>query len=169
VGLGFSQYRKLAYEVMDKWSLSPFHNWCGINHNNKCMHGDLFRRLIMKLLSKMIWLVDCMLLGDKINSEDMWILTLSHLVLHLGHSSWPCIEGLFQYDNTSDLPNSATMRNIPRSPSMIGANISRIFTPRRNIPRSPCMIEANMSRIFMSWRIGRSTLQPSRRYLLKLD
>jgi len=106
-------------------------------------------------------------------------------VLLLKHSSWLCIERLSLYDNTSDLPNSATVRNIPRSPWMIGANIPWIFTPRRNIPRSPCMIRVNISQIFTPWRniprspcmigenmsrrIGRSTLQPSRRYLLKLE
>jgi hypothetical protein len=52
-----------------------------------------------------------------------------------GVTSWTFIVTLYKrlsrYGNTSDLPNSVTVQNIPRSPSVIEANMSRIFAPRR--------------------------------------
>jgi hypothetical protein len=51
--------------------------------------------------------------------------------LHLRHLLRPSRRRSSRYDDTSVLLNSVMTRNIPRSPSPIGANIFRIFMPRR--------------------------------------
>jgi hypothetical protein len=53
------------------------------------------------------------------------------LELHLGHLLRPSKGRSSRYNEVSVLSNPVTVWNIPRSPSLIGVNISRIFMPRR--------------------------------------
>jgi hypothetical protein len=69
--------------------------------------------------------------GDKINSVDTWILILKHLGVISRTFVMTSRKMLFRYNDASVLSNPVTVRNISRSPSLIGANISQIFTPRR--------------------------------------
>lgn len=69
--------------------------------------------------------------GDKINSEDTWILILKHLGVTSRTFVMTSRKMLFKYNGTSVLSNRVMVRNIPRSPSLIGANISWISMPRR--------------------------------------
>jgi len=57
--------------------------------------------------------------------------------LHLGHLLRPSRRRSSRYDDTSVLLNSVMIRNIPRSPSPIGANMSRKFMPRRKFSSQP--------------------------------
>jgi hypothetical protein len=57
--------------------------------------------------------------------------------LHLRHLGRSSRRRSSRYDDTSVLLNSVMIINIPRSPSLIGANISLIFTPRRKFSSQP--------------------------------
>jgi hypothetical protein len=76
-------------------------------------------------------IMETRLLGIKLTSKTRGFWNISEL--RLGHSSRPSKGRSSRYNDTSVLSNLMTVWNIPRSPSLIGANISRLFVPRSNL------------------------------------